>query len=110
MKKIGPINHAKKIYSLTIKNSIEKVCSKLNDSIMMGIRMNEIAQNILEAMTRCFIIYCKGTFTISMTRPNQLVFHLQDITSSIQREFRTKFERRMVLKLIWDDGEIENIL
>lgn len=101
----GSINHTSKVDSLTVKDSAEKVSSILNDSRIMGIRINDCTHNIIEVTTKCVFIYFKDKTTIGMAKPNQLLNHLKDIMLNNHREFRMKFERSRDLKLEEDDGK-----
>lgn len=99
------INHAYKSYSLSVKNSIKEVSYTLSNSLMVEMKMNDYANNINEEMTRCIFINSKGTTTIGMGRPNQLVHHIRDVKISHQRKFSTKKKISKVLKFKEDDGK-----
>lgn len=67
--------------------------------------MNNSAYNIIEMMTKCIFIYCKGTTTIEMAKLNQLVSHIKDIALSNKKEFRINSKRSRILEIEGDDGE-----
>lgn len=95
----NPINNANKIYSLTVNDNTKNLSFTLNDGRMMGTRMNDCTHNIIEVMTRCIFINCKGTTIIGMARSNQLVSHLKGVILNNQRVFRMKFKISKFLKL-----------
>lgn len=106
MKNNGPITHAYEIYRLTVMDSTKEVSSILSDSVMMLMRINDSAKDIIYILTRCIVINCKGTSTIGVARPYQLVGHLCKITIFHPRIYRIKVKSRTILKLEGDYGEI----
>lgn len=48
MKNNGPINHANKTYSLTVKDRVEQVSSTLSNNRMMDTRVNENTHNVID--------------------------------------------------------------
>lgn len=90
MKNNGHINHACKIYSLIIKDSVKEVSSKLSDSIMIGTRMDDCVNNIIETMTKHIFIDSKVTTTMNVAKPNQLVRNLKDVALNHQRKLNKK--------------------
>lgn len=100
-----PINHAYKIYSLTIKDSIKEVSSTSSDNMMMLIRMNDSTRDIIKTMTRYIFFNNKSTSTIGVSRPYQLVQHLSDVVFIHQRISKRQVRKIEILKLKKDEGK-----
>lgn len=80
--------HVRSVVSLL--RIIQSKCPIHNDSMIMEMRIDDYTNNIIEAITKDIIINSKGTTTIGVAKPNQIIYYLRDVTLSHQRKLNMK--------------------